>query len=124
MFEKTTCPPQVFVMNKKRIILREYAQRGNGKELVDELPRRYVGRSSACVVICSTRRFACLHSAHNEGLGQASSGRRSMRASEDIHLKVSFSSRDQPYVINHVTPTTQYYSRFASYWDRLIIRSS
>jgi hypothetical protein len=37
------------------------------KEVVDELPRRYVGRSSACVVIRSTRRAVYLYSAHNEG---------------------------------------------------------
>ena len=68
MFEKTTCPPQVFVMNKKRMILREYAQRGNGKEVIDELLRQYVGHLSTCVVVCYTRHFVCLQSAHNEAL--------------------------------------------------------
>ena len=72
MLEKAAYPTKIFVGNKKRIILRKYAQRGDGNWVVDvdELPRRYVGRSSACVVIGSTRRVVYPYSAHNLSEGQ------------------------------------------------------
>src|SRR5260221_10878884 len=107
MFEKAACLTKIFVWNKKRMILRMYAQRGDRKGVVDELPGRYVGRSSACVVICSTRRVVYLYSAHNEGQGLAllpgGGGQRGHQASEDIHSIHHLVITGPRHAINHVS---------------------